>query len=611
VLTGDLTVIDIDSCVDRETRAISPKARALVQAFGSYTELSPSGTGLHIWCHGSRGIGGRRRGKLEVYDNHRYMTLTGDHLEGTPERLRIITPDLVSLLHRTLAENPSPTDAELLERARSGRNGVQFQRLWNGDTSAYDHDDSAADLALCNRLAFLTRNDATRIDLLFRQSGLMRDKWDQPRGETTYGAMTIARAIDGRREPSGGAPPAPPPRRETHASNAPCFGIPILTRLSDVQAEPVEWLWKGRIAKGKLTLLCGDPGLGKSWVSLDIGARLSRGNPWPDNTPASAPADVLLLSAEDGLADTIRPRLDQLDADTARVHHIDGVRAQGGEIGIQLTHIAEIEAAIHMTGAKLLVIDPLSAYLGDIDAHRDSEVRQLMAPLTKLAERTGIAIIGVMHLGKAAQRQALYRAVGSIAFTAVARVVLAVAADPDQDDRRLLAPVKANLSIPPPTLGYRLIDGRLQWDSDPVTDVDVEALLSNPIPKRQQRRDADTWLLNRLRDGAVESAELMAEAEQEGISRSTLFRAKKRLMIRARRDGYGKDGTWYWQLPSMSFTAEPNNESMTLNGVAGKIGPLFEASAPKGVSVLDGQSLERNEEEGIEDGNPDRADSQR
>ena len=323
---------------------------------------------------------------------------------------------------------------------------------------------------------------------------------------------------------------------------------PILVNLADVEPEQVAWLWNGRLAVGKLALLIGDPGLGKSWITLDVAARVSTGNAWPDDPHVSAPANVLILSAEDGLADTVRPRLDTLGADVRRIHHLAVLRAGDHERAVQLSDTTALEEAITQSGARVLIIDPISAYLGQTDSHRDSEVRGLIAPLAAVAGRTGVAILGVMHLAKSAQRPAIYRAVGSIAFAAAARIVLAVAADPDDATRRILAPIKSNLCAPPAALAYALADGRLAWDSAPVPDVDVDALLSGPAPDRQERREAESWLREALADGPVLARDIQRHSSQAGIASRTLWRAKKVLNIEADRYGYGREGKWFWRL---------------------------------------------------------------
>jgi len=334
---------------------------------------------------------------------------------------------------------------------------------------------------------------------------------------------------------------------------------PVLVRLADVKPEAVTWIWPGRLAAGKLAILCGDPGLGKSWITLDVAARLSSGRDWPDGAAGTAPANALVLSAEDGLADTIRPRLDALGADVSRVHYLAVVRCavkeHTSERSIRLSDAGAVEDAICETGARLVIIDPVSAYLGSADSHRDAEVRGLMAPLAAVAERTGAAILGVMHLAKSAQRPAIHRAVGSIAFAAAARTVLAVAADPNREGRRFLAPVKANLSAAPPVLAYTLTEGRLTWEADAVSDVDVEALLSGPTPARPARRQADTWLRDVLAAGPVQVRELKSAVRAAGLAWRTVEEAKHRLGVETDRVGYGASGRWYWRLPDATQAA--------------------------------------------------------
>ena len=284
--------------------------------------------------------------------------------------------------------------------------------------------------------------------------------------------------------------------------------------------------------------------------------------------PAVPPGDVILLSAEDGLADTIRPRLDALGADVARIHHLAVLRAGERERAVQLADTAALECAIRETGARLIIIDPIAAYLGSTDAHRDAEVRGLMAPLAALAERTDAAILGVMHLAKSTQRPAIYRAVGSIAFAAAARIVLAVAADPERDDRRIMAAVKSNLAASPAALAYTLSDGRLVWAAEPVSQVDVDALLSGPVLDRQERRAADEWLRDLLAEGPALVRDLQAAARAAGLVWRTIERAKTRLGVRAALLGYGSAGRWQWRLPETDSGPDHASETVTLCAVS-------------------------------------------
>ncbi len=231
--------------------------------------------------------------------------------------------------------------------------------------------------------------------------------------------------------------------------------------LSDVEPERLTWLSRGRLAAGKLTVLDGDPGLGKSTLLAELPARVTRGDALP-NGEAGRPRGVVLLSAEDGLADTIRPRLEAAGADLDRVLALVAMPDEGDEDGPgRLPTIPDdlgyVEELVRHADAALLVIDPLMAYLGaDTNAHRDQDVRRALAALAALAERTGVAVVLIRHLNKAQSAHALYRGGGSIGIIGAARCGLLLAADPDDPERRVLAPTKANLARPPVTPVFRL-----------------------------------------------------------------------------------------------------------------------------------------------------------
>jgi primase-polymerase (primpol)-like protein len=206
VLGNGLVGVDLDHIRDPQTGIVEDAVMEQVAMLDSYTEVSPSGTGLHVLCHGTLPPGGRRRGQIEMYDGGRYFTVTGRHVAGTPSTLEERTAAL-ALLHARIFGTATPRssapaavhrvlvdDAALLTRAHAASNGAKFATLWYGDTSGYGSR-SEADLALCAMLAFWTKGDAGRIDRLFRTSGLMRAKWDARRGEGSYGACTIAAAL--------------------------------------------------------------------------------------------------------------------------------------------------------------------------------------------------------------------------------------------------------------------------------------------------------------------------------------------------------------------------------------------------------------------------------
>src|SRR5262249_8218950 len=221
---------------------------------------------------------------------------------------------------------------------------------------------------------------------------------------------------------------------------------PVITRLSDVTPQPVRWLWRGRIRIGKLTVLDGDSGLGKSLLSTDLAARISKARLMPDNTANDLrdPAGVVILSAEDDPSDTICPRLKATGADLSRIVLLAGLRDSDS---VRLPTLADLEAirhAITLVNAKLVIIDPLMAYLpGRVDSHRDQDIRSSLAPLAALAAETGVAVLVIRHLNKTEGKNALYRGGGSIGIIGAARSGLLVAQDPEDEERRILAVTKS------------------------------------------------------------------------------------------------------------------------------------------------------------------------
>lgn len=334
--------------------------------------------------------------------------------------------------------------------------------------------------------------------------------------------------------------------------------VPKLVTLCNVKPESVSWLWPGRVPFGKLTVLDGDPGLGKSMVTLDIAARLTSGRPFPDGAGCEL-ASVVLLSAEDGLADTIRPRLDAVDADSSRVVAVPVVVVPGGaEILPNIAaHLPQIEEALRKVSARLLVVDPLMAYLGrEINSYRDQDVRGVLAPLAVLAERTEAAVLLVRHLRKGSRADgALYAGGGSIGIAGAARSVLLVAKDPDDEGRRILAAVKSNLCRTPPSLAYRIEEDRegrprVAWESDSV-EITADRLLA-AAAEGAEDRTAREEVAERLREilsgGPVPEKEVCAElGVGRGVSERTYRRARQALGVVSAKAGFGAG--WSLRLP--------------------------------------------------------------
>jgi archaellum biogenesis ATPase FlaH len=361
--------------------------------------------------------------------------------------------------------------------------------------------------------------------------------------------------------------------------------------LNLVVPKQIDWLWQDRIPLGMLTLIAGDPGVGKSFLSLYIASLVTTAKKTPDNT-LPAYGSVIILSAEDSLEHVIRPRLEALGADVTKVKAIRCVRrkdAEGNEItdhfNIQTDRL-ELERVLEETpDAKLVIIDPLSAYFGNIDTHKDSNVRSVLAPLVEMAERFGIALICILHLNKGTSSKACYRTMGSLAFPAAARTVWLVSPEPrnqetlsgcgyaarhvlrmtsdetscatekritqsDTQNRRLFIAVKNNLIKTPTALAFELIDGKVIFDEHPVS-ITADDIFAN----KGQRDEGELALAIEFLEEIFQSAscisakEIFKLAQQQDYKIVTIKRAKKELGITSylKYDDEGKR-VWYWRL---------------------------------------------------------------
>jgi AAA domain/Domain of unknown function (DUF4326) len=351
-------------------------------------------------------------------------------------------------------------------------------------------------------------------------------------------------------------------------------GIELATvRACHVTPERVKWLWPGRIPAGKVTVLDGDPGLGKSSITLDLAARFTTGTPLPDGYKPERPICVLLLSAEDGVADTIVPRLKVAGADLNKITIIDHVAdAADGPRPVELPgdldriekyavgYIYSESDAPDAPWAEmgLLVVDPVMAYLGgEVNAHRDQDVRRVLFRLKVMAERTGMAVVAVRHLNKMAGSNPLYRGGGSIGIIGAARSGLLVGVDPDDGDRRILAVSKTNLAAKAPSLAYHLV-GESQYGTAKVvwkgtSEHTAEDLLGRPLDRAAPKQDeAEAFLRDALAGGPRPRAWIEKGAKAKGISWRTVERAKAALEVIVERRGEpGKrgGGSYWWRLP--------------------------------------------------------------
>lgn len=339
-------------------------------------------------------------------------------------------------------------------------------------------------------------------------------------------------------------------------------GGPILTCLADVEPAEIKWLWPRRVPLGRITLLVGMPGEGKSFLTTYMTARVSTGSPWPDGADCPS-GSVILISAEDDPADTIRPRLDAHYADVRRVHLLAMVRRIGddgesGETMFTLADLPALEAALKRhPDCKLVVVDPIGSFLGGrTDAHRDNEVRGVLAPVALLAAKYGVAVLVVAHRRKASGAVADDLALGSRAFTGIARAVWHLTHHSEKKRLKLLLAGKNNLAAQAGGLGFTIggsppaiawLRGEVDMSADDALAAESTSEKKKPGPEPTARNQAAEWLRDLLADGSVASEKIREEGKEAGYSWRTLHRAKDELGIKPYREQFG--GAWMWKLP--------------------------------------------------------------
>jgi len=337
---------------------------------------------------------------------------------------------------------------------------------------------------------------------------------------------------------------------------------------SELEPQAVDWLWPGRLARGKLAILDGDPGMGKSLLSLDLCARLSTGRPLPEHSSGAQPCTSIVINGEDGAGDMIRPQLAAMGADLDRVF-ILGPSADNDHESIRIpTHVATLQQSLERSNASLVIIDPIMAFLdAAIAVASDASVRRALAPLAHLARSHGCAIVLVRHLTKLLTFRSLYRGGGSIGIVGVCRSGWLAAQDPQDPDKRVLAQVKNNLAELQPSLAYKiesLPDGRLtirwlgpsMWSGDQLL-----AAANKECNQPTQIERACEFLKAALSDGSKTSRELWPLARKLRLSHRSLVRAKARLSIRSLRVWADGQRLSYWLLPGQKLPESVPPES--------------------------------------------------
>ena len=338
-----------------------------------------------------------------------------------------------------------------------------------------------------------------------------------------------------------------------------------LINMDSVEVEQVEWLLYPFIPYGKVTIIQGDPGEGKTTMVLQIIAKLTRGEPILPVTDTTkekrsdevgsenenldakdniqeqssmSPVNVIYQTAEDGLGDTIKPRLLAAGADCSKVLVID-------DSDQPLTMAdARLEEAIVQTKAKMVVLDPIQGFLGaEVDMHRANEIRPLMKRVAVLAEKYHCAVILIGHMNKNSNGKSSYRGLGSIDFQAAARSVLIVGRVKDEPEVRVVCHTKSSLAPEGTSIAFRLDKNNgFEWIGE--YDISADELL-NGDGRGQKSRKAKEFLLEILANGGMTQKKIAEEAETRGIKSKTLWNAKRELEI----DSVKRGKQWYWMLP--------------------------------------------------------------
>jgi len=309
--------------------------------------------------------------------------------------------------------------------------------------------------------------------------------------------------------------------------------------MNDIETKAVDWLWYPYIPFGKVSLINGDPGEGKTTFVLNLAAALTNAWKLPNDSSGREPINVIYQTAEDGLADTIKPRLEHAGADCSRISVIDDTVRP-------LTMTDErLSAAIAQKNAKLMVLDPIQAYLGaDVDLNRANETRPIFTNLAKTAEETGCAIVLVGHMNKMSGIKAAYRGLGSIDIQGAARSVLIVGRLRDRPTVRIVAVSKSSLAPEGQPIAFELNpQSGFAW-LDEAFDITADQLLTGCYDD-SKADSAEKFLMETLKNGTLPQKEIIQKAKDRGIAERTLQTAKSNIKVTSKKMG----NQWYWGLP--------------------------------------------------------------
>lgn len=397
------------------------------------------------------------------------------------------------------------------------------------------------------------------------------------------------------------------------AKTPPEFNEVEMICMSDIEMKPISWLWLDRIARGKITVIAGNPGLGKSQLTAWLASTTTQGSCWRDSDQNAEIGEVIFLSAEDDAADTIKPRLLAAGANVSRCHILEAVNieTEDGKIskrGFDLSQdIERIGKAIESRSGnvRLVIIDPISAYLGKVDSNKNAEVRGLMMQLKVLAERHDVAIVLITHNNKDDRKNPIDRVIGSIGMVAAARAAYTVVQDTKKPEIRYFLPIKNNIGndydgfayeIEGVTLPEGIVTSRVWFHEG---TIDAKSIL-NPEPevKPTATNSAADFLRKLLIKNPMMKNVVIEEAEGAGYSKASIQRAAHKIGVRRKKQGM--KGGWLWSLPTTDMYGNPTEDIEDTEGGNGlsitpsatevqsfeEITPATEGMTPKNMQSL-------------------------
>ncbi|MCG8402504.1 MAG: AAA family ATPase, partial [Firmicutes bacterium] len=496
---------DIDK-VRAEDGRFKHGARRFVDAWRGYVERSRNGNLRFIGMMDKPPDKVRNRTidgfSVELFPRNHFVTITGDRIKGSAAEdvTGVFTAWYGSVESEIKPKESGNTPVDLVDRVER-QVSENFPELWRGNTGGYSSK-SEADAALMLLIVAderVTHNESACVEI-FRRSGLA-DRKKAKRND--YMQRTYTAALDFQ------------------------TARPELICAASIKPKAVEWLRSRPInwPRGKICMLSGDPGLGKSTYTISLAAQVTR-----------AGGDVLVLTAEDDADDTSVPRLMAHGAKLNRVHFLTGITVKGKRGFVDLNHnLPQLSQALErVDNPQLVIIDPIAAYIGGVDDHRNAELRALLARVQELAAERGVVVLLVSHLRKSGG-SAVIRTQGSVAYVAACRACWLMIRDPENPQRRIVAPQKLNLQPSEFSYAFTLDNGRVVWESTPIAKTADELLKDADEPqyhdKAYAQDEARKFLSTLLKDGPISANDAKAQAREAGIASRTLDRAKASLGV--------------------------------------------------------------------------------